>query len=67
VALPLWRRKQKRDAAIFYAGHHKRKHYQKQVIDSLVAADGALTIAAKRLGTSSGHQQAHAAGDHCLP
>jgi len=48
-------------------GHYKRKYNQKQVIDALISADGALTIAAKRLGTSSGHQQAHAAGDHCLP
>lgn len=46
---------QKRDATIFYAGHQKRKYNQKQVIDALVAADGALTIAAKRLGTSYRH------------
>lgn len=46
---------QKGDAAIFYAGHQKRKYNQKQVIHALVAADGALTIAAKRLGTSYRH------------
>jgi hypothetical protein len=44
-----------RDPTIFYAGHHKRKYNQKQVIDALIAADGALTIAAKRLGTSYRH------------
>jgi NADH dehydrogenase/NADH:ubiquinone oxidoreductase subunit G len=45
----------KGDAAIFYAGHQKRKYNQTQVIHALVAADGALTIAAKRLGTSYRH------------
>ena len=43
------------DPAIFYAGRHKRKYNQMQVIDALIAADGALTIAAKRLGTSYRH------------
>ncbi len=48
-------KKADRDPSIFYAGRHKRKCSQKQVIDALIAADGAITIAAKRLGTSYRH------------
>jgi hypothetical protein len=48
-------KKAERDPSIFYAGRHKRECNQKQVIDALIAADGALTIAAKRLGTSYRH------------
>jgi hypothetical protein len=48
-------KKAERDPSIFYAGKSKRPYKQQQVIDALVAADGAITIAAKRLGTSYRH------------
>ncbi len=48
-------KKADRDPSIFYAGRHKRECSQKQVINSLIAADGAITIAARRLGTSYRH------------
>lgn len=44
-----------RDPRIFYAGKQKKAYNQKQVVDALVAADGALTIAAKNLGTTFRH------------
>jgi hypothetical protein len=50
-----WFNKRTRDPRIFYAGKQKKKYNQKQVVDALVAADGALTIAAKRLGTTYRH------------
>jgi hypothetical protein len=52
---PVTRDRTERDPSIFYAGRHRRKYNQAQVIDALIAADGALTHAARRLGTSYRH------------
>jgi len=41
-----------RDPSIFYAGKSHKKYKQQQVIDVLVAADGAISVAAKTLHTS---------------
>jgi hypothetical protein len=52
-----------RDPSIFYAGQSKRKITQKQVIDALVAADGAITVAARSLRTSFQHLKNYIEGN----
>jgi hypothetical protein len=48
-------KKAERDPSIFYAGYTRRKLSQRTIITALVAADGALSVAAKALGTSYRH------------